>query len=189
MTGYLTKVRPSDLRTPVPPGTTALMIPNAEIKEIFESSVIDWFDDTAKTWNRTALYNAVWKGDCETITEEMSKLLRKTISYHDYKEDFYHAFLAGIFTGAGYMVSSNKEYGEGRSDVVIEDPVHNRVAIFEAKYSKSSDNMNKDCGKALKQIEDRMYAEDFRDEYENVFCYGISFFKKKCLVIQENRRR
>ena len=47
----------------------------------------------------------------------MSKLLRKTISYHDYREDFYHAFLAGIFAGAGYMVESNKEHGEGRSDV------------------------------------------------------------------------
>ena len=59
------------------------------------------------------------------------------------------------------------------------------MAIFEAEYSKSPDNMSKECGKALKQIEDRMYAKDFKDEYENVLCYGISFFKKRCLVIQE----
>ena len=58
-----------------------------------------------------------------------------TISYHDYREDFYHAFLAGIFTGAGYVVESNKEHGEGRSDVIVKDIRNGRVAIFEAKYS------------------------------------------------------
>ena len=79
----------------------------------------------------------MWEGDSEEITLEMSKLLRKTISYHDYREDFYHAFLAGIFAGAGYMVESNKEHGEGRSDVVVYDSMNARVAIFEAKYSKS----------------------------------------------------
>lgn len=78
----------------------------------------------------------MWEGDSEEITLEMSKLLRKTISYHDYREDFYHAFLAGIFAGAGYMVESNKEHGEGRSDVVVYDSMNARVAIFEAKYSK-----------------------------------------------------
>ena len=60
-------------------------------------------------------------GDSRTLTQEMNQLLRRTISYHDYREDFYHAFLAGIFAGAGYMVESNKEHGEGRSDVVVMD--------------------------------------------------------------------
>ena len=70
------------------------------------------FEDNSKIWNRQPLFDAVWKKDTETATKEMNKLLRKTISYHDYKEDFYHAFLAGIFAGAGYMVESNKEHGE-----------------------------------------------------------------------------
>ena len=65
----------------------------------------------------------------------MTKLLRQTISYHDYREDFYHAFLADIFAGAGYMVESNKEHGEGRSDVIVHE--NGRIAIFEAKYSHS----------------------------------------------------
>ena len=68
---------------------------------------------------------------------EKNKLLRKTISYHDYKEDFYHAFLVGIFAGAGYSVESNREHGEGRSDIVIYNDVMGQVAVFEAKYSKS----------------------------------------------------
>ena len=66
-------------------------------------------------------FHAVWERDEEKLTEEMTKLLRKTISYHDYKEDFYHAFLAGIFAGAGYIVKSNREHGDGRSDVVVQD--------------------------------------------------------------------
>lgn len=67
----------------------------------------------------------------------MNKLLCRTISYHDHREDFYHAFLAGIFTGAGYMVESNKEHGEGRNDIVVSDPVNGQAAVFEAKYSRT----------------------------------------------------
>ena len=107
LTGYLTRVRESELQAQIPEGTVALQIPNAEIKEIFETTVIKWFSDTAKNWNRNALFQAVWNSDVESLTVEMNILLRKTISYHDYKEDFYHAFLAGIFTGAGYAVESN----------------------------------------------------------------------------------
>ena len=67
----------------------------------------------------------MWK-----ITKEMNALLRRTISYHDYREDFYHAFLAGIFTGAGYMVDSNKEHGEGRSDVVVYDSINRTMKNY-----------------------------------------------------------
>ena len=182
LTGYLTRVRDSDLPNPLPDGVSALMIPNAEIKEIFENTVIRWFDDSAKTWNRQELFASVWNGDCEIITNEMNRLLRKTISYHDYKEDFYHAFLAGIFTGAGYVVESNKEHGEGRSDVVVHDSENGRVAIFETKYSKLMENMDRDCDKALQQIRKRMYAEEYEEDYDQIFCYGISFFRKRCLV-------
>ena len=182
LTGYLTRVRDSDLPNPLPDGVSALMIPNAEIKEIFENTVIKWFDDSAKTWNRQELFASVWNGDCEIITNEMNRLLRKTISYHDYKEDFYHAFLAGIFTGAGYVVESNKEHGEGRSDVVVHDSENGRVAIFETKYSKLMENMDRDCDKALQQIRKRMYAEEYEEDYDQIFCYGISFFRKRCLV-------
>ena len=118
----------------------------------------------------------------ESITKEMNALLRRTISYHDYKEDFYHAFLAGIFTGAGYMVDSNKEHGEGRSDVVVYDSINARVAIFEAKYTKVLENLESECDTALQQIDDRMYAKEYEDDYDQILCYGISFFKKRCMV-------
>lgn len=182
LTGYLTKVREKDLVVPVTDGMTALVIPNAEIKEIFESTIINWFDDNAKRWNRADLFHAVWQGDSEKLAQEMTKLLRKTISYHDYKEDFYHAFLAGIFTGAGYPVESNREHGEGRSDVVVYDIVNARVAVFEAKISASLDQMENVCQTAVEQIDDRMYAKEFEDDYDQVLCYGIAFYKKRCVV-------
>ena len=182
LTGYLTQAREEDLPAPLPEKTSALMIPNAEVQEIFETTIQKWFDESAQTWNRKALFDAVWSGNTETLTEQMNKLLRKTISYHDYREDFYHAFLAGIFAGAGYEVDSNKEHGEGRSDVVVLDSEGDRVAIFEAKYSRTQDAMSKDCAAALQQIEDRQYAKEFEEDYDSVLCYGIAFYKKRCLV-------
>jgi len=181
-TGYLTQVRGEEL----PPDTAALMIPNAEIRQIFETTVQEWFDDSARKENRTALFDAVWSGDIETLMEEMNELLRKTISYHDYKEDFYHAFLAGIFTGAGYSVDSNRERGEGRSDVVVRNSSKGRVALFEAKYAKTLDALEASCEAALQQIEDRQYAKDFADDYDDILCYGIAFYKKRCLVKKNN---
>ena len=185
LTGYLTRVREVDLKEKPSDGVTALMIPNEEIKEIFQTTIRKWFDDNAKEWDRKPLFDAVWNGKSEEITREMTRLLRMTISYHDYKEDFYHAFLAGIFTGAGYVVQSNKEHGEGRSDVVVLDSRNGRVAVFEAKYSNTLEHMESDCEKAVRQINDRMYAEEFADNYDEVFCYGISFYKKRCIVLKK----
>ena len=183
LTGYLTQVKEEDVGSKLDDSKmTALTIPNKEIKDIFETTVIKWFDDSARMWNRKALFDAVWSGNSESITYEMNKLLRKTISYHDYREDFYHAFLAGIFAGAGYMVDSNKEHGEGRSDVVVYDTVNARVAVFEAKYTKALDKLESECDIALEQIDERMYAKEYEDDYDDIMCYGISFFKKRCLV-------
>jgi len=182
LTGYLTKARDADLPENLPDGISALMIPNAEIREIFETTILKWFQESALTWNRETLFHAVWNQDAKTISIEMTKLLRKTISYHDYKEDYYHAFLAGIFAGAGYMVDSNKEHGEGRSDVVVYDSLNGRVAVFEAKYAKSLNDLDTACEKAVQQMDDLMYAKSFEDDYDEVICYGISFYKKRCVV-------
>ena len=182
LTGYLTQKKGIEYRGELPEGTVALTIPNEEIRYIFETTISKWFDESAKKWNREALFDAVWSGDSESITREMSTLLRRTISYHDYREDFYHAFLSGIFTDAGYQVQSNKEHGEGRSDIVVCDSLNGRVAIFEAKRTKVLKDLETECDKALRQIDERMYAKDFEDAYDQVLCYGIAFFKKRCMV-------
>ena len=182
LTGYLTQVREKDLPTPLPERTSALIIPNAEVREIFETTIQKWFDESAQTWNLTTLFDAMWSGDAETLTAEINKLLYKTISYHDYKEDFYHAFLTGILAGSGCAVESNREHGEGRSDIVMYHPDRPQVVLFEAKYAKTLNGLEASCAAALQQIEDRQYAKEFEEDYDSVLCYGIAFYKKRCLV-------
>ena len=182
LTGYLTRIRESQSGKQLPKGCLELKIPNAEIMEIFETTISKWFEENVLQWDRKALFASVWTGDAERMKEELTRLLRKTISYHDYKEDFYHAFFAGIFAGAGYNVESNREHGEGRSDIVVQDYAGDRAAVFEVKYSKSLEKLSGDCDEALQQMDDRMYAEEFEEDYSQVLCYGISFYKKRCLV-------
>lgn len=177
LTGYITGTEKEEGRQ-----EWNLWIPNLEIREIFEDTVIKWFQDSARLWERKALFHAVWERDEEKLTEEMTKLLRKTISYHDYKEDFYHAFLAGIFAGAGYIVKSNREHGDGRSDVVVQDYDGNRIAVFEVKYSRRLEDLPYDCERAIKQIDVRRYGEEFAEDYSTVICYGIAFYRKRCMV-------
>ena len=182
LTGYLTRVREEDLPAPLPEDASALIIPNAEVQEIFETTIQKWFDESAQTWNLTTLFDAMWSGDAETLTAEINKLLYKTISYHDYKEDFYHAFLTGILAGSGCAVESNREHGEGRSDIVMYHPDRPQVVLFEAKYAKTLNGLEASCAAALQQIKDRQYAKEFEEDYDSVLCYGIAFYKKRCLV-------
>ena len=179
LTGYLTIDRKESR---VLDGEYALIIPNAEIQEIFETTIQTWFQDYAASCDRRKLFTAVWNGDTEQMSVEMNRLLRQTISYYDYREDFYHAFLAGIFAGAGYMVESNKEYGEGRSDIVVKDLRDGRAAVFEVKYAKRLTDLEQECEKAVMQIDDRMYAKTLEDRYDQVSCFGIAFYKKRCLI-------
>ena len=182
LTGYLTRVREEDLPAPLPEDASALIIPNAEVREIFETTIQKWFDESAQTWNLTTLFDAMWSGDAETLTAEINKLLYKTISYHDYKEDFYHAFLTGILAGSGCAVESNREHGQGRSDIVMYHPDRPQVVLFEAKYAKTLNGLEASCAAALQQIKDRQYAKEFEEDYDSVLCYGIAFYKKRCLV-------
>lgn len=182
LTGYLTRVREEQLKSPLPEGMLALCIPNREIREIFETTVMKWFQESVQKWNRKELFRAVWSGDDKTLTKEMTKLLRKTISYYDYREDFYHAFFAGIFAGAGYVVESNREHGEGRSDIIVQDYPGDRIAVFEVKYARTQEGLAKACEEAATQLDERMYGKEFEDDYSHVLCYGAAFFKKRCLV-------
>lgn len=177
LTGYITGTEKEEGRQ-----EWNLWIPNLEIREIFEDTVVKWFHDSARLWEKKALFRAVWERDEEKLTAEMTKLLRKTISYHDYKEDFYHAFLAGIFAGAGYIVKSNREHGDGRSDVEVQDYDGDRIAIFEVKYSRRLEDLPYDCERAIKQIDVRRYGEEFAEDYSTVICYGIAFYRKRCMV-------
>jgi len=190
MTGYLTII-PGSLPKNTPGQTNnvkgkyelpfKLRLPNKEIAIIFEQTISDWFEERIVGEDRTELFNAVWSGDADKLTVEISKFLGDTISYHDYKEDFYHAFLAGLMSGfKGVKVESNRETGEGRADVILKNPRMARVAVFEFKHAKTEKQMNSKCDEAVKQVAEREYTFPFREE--TIYKYGISFYKKKCLV-------
>ncbi|MED9967038.1 MAG: AAA family ATPase [Blautia sp.] len=184
-TGYLTRVSDEKVNKELPRGYYALKIPNKEIKEIFETTIKKWFTESTQQMDRKALFASIWNGDAKKATTEISKLLRRTISYYDYREDFYHAFFAGIFAGAGYVVQSNKEHGEGRSDIIVQDYAGDRLAVFEVKYSRKLEDLEADCEKAIAQIDEKMYAEEFQDTYAEVICYGIAFYKKRCKILKK----
>ena len=176
MTGYLTKADPNEKGR-----TVALKIPNLEVATIFEETVISFFADTVDTQRLTNLMNALWSGDEETASEIFSDLLFDTISYMDYHEDYYHAFLAGLFVGRGFEVYSNKERGKGRPDILLLDKKNRRALVIEAKKSASETQMQSDCEKALQQIETLDYAKNVKG-YRQIMTYGIAFFEKTALV-------
>ena len=177
MTGYLTK---ADLNTRG--NNVALRIPNTEIEGIFADTVVKLFNDTLDTSRQRALMDALWSEQIDEATKQLSDFLWETISYMDYHEDYYHAFLAGLFVGLGYSVDSNKESGLGRFDVFVKDRRNRRAMLIEAKKSDTQAGMNADCDEALKQIEDKGYARSLEPGYEKLTRYGIAFFQKSAMI-------
>ncbi len=176
MTGYLTKADAGEEGE-----TVRLKIPNREIASIFEDTVVKLFQDTMDENCRKDMIEALWRGDEQEASESISNLLWKTISYNDYHEDYYHAFLAGAFVGLGYEVESNKEKGLGRPDIFLKDDDNRRVIIIETKRSKKEDNLGQDCDRAVNQILSKKYAEGLYG-YTQILCYGIAFFQKQARV-------
>ena len=176
MTGYITKANPEE-----DGDTVSLKIPNKEISSIFEDTVVKYFNETVNTDSINELLNSLWDSDEERATEILSELLWNTISYNDYHEDYYHAFLAGVFVGRGYSVESNKEKGLGRPDIFLKDRRNRRALIIEAKKSDKESDLDKDSDKAIKQIADEKYAEG-TPGYEQILCYGVAFFQKQAKV-------
>ena len=176
MTGYLTKADAGEEGE-----TVRLKIPNREIASIFEDTVVKLFQDTMDDNCRKDMMEALWRGDEREASEAISNLLWKTISYNDYHEDYYHAFLAGAFVGLGYEVESNKEKGLGRPDIFLKDDDNRRVIIIETKRSKKEDNLDQDCDRAVNQILSKKYAEGLYG-YTQILCYGIAFFQKQARV-------
>ena len=188
LTGYLTQVPPETLPDGMQPedGKVALRIPNEEVKSVFSSTVKKWFEEKIVAQDRTALFKAWWDGDAETLTQEITDILFDTISYFDYKEDYYHAMVTGMFLGAGYAVKSNSEAGTGRADVIIKEQRRRRALVIKVKWSGkkgNGDSLEKECADALQQIEKEQYKKSLELEgYKTVLCYGAAFRGKTCLI-------
>ncbi len=176
MTGYITKADAGEEGE-----TVSLKIPNREIASIFEDTVVKLFKETIDTNIQKKMMEAFWNQDTEEAGRIVSELLWKTISYNDYHEDYYHAFLAGIFVGRGYEVESNKEKGLGRPDILLKDEDNRRAIIIEAKKSDKETDLDKDCDEAIDQIITEKYGEGLYG-YEQILCYGVAFFQKQAKV-------
>ncbi len=97
-----------------------LAIPNTEVKLIYRDTILDWFNQSIKKKDFSALYRGLMQGETDVMGREISKSLMETISFYDYKEDYYHGFLAGLLKMMdGYTLKSNRESGLGRSDLLL----------------------------------------------------------------------
>ncbi len=164
-----------------------LAIPNTEIRSIYRQSILTWFGKKMKVTDKSPLIKALEQGDCEAAEDFISAQLMDTISYFDYKESYYHGFLAGLCSGIpGWLAQSNRESGTGRPDIVLrEKKFMGRAMILELKVTERFDQMEETCREALAQIEAQNYeAELAADGYRPILKYGLCFFKKGCKVMK-----
>ena len=183
-TGYLT------CRRRVPGKKMELALPNREVRELFIDLVKDWFEATtrADSGRISRFCTAFPAGDADTIQEMLGDYLWDSISVRDtavrrnMKENFYHGMLLGLLQNQdSWLVKSNAETGEGYSDISIQTPERLGI-VMELKYADDG-NLEKACGEALRQIEEKKYAEGLRRRgMKKIIKYGIAFWEKECMV-------
>ena len=180
MTGYLTKADPKECGD-----TVTLKIPNEEISNIFRDAVLVYFQDTLDRTRQKDLMEALWNGEEKKASDLMTDILYDTISYFNYREDYYQAFLTGIASGLGYAVKSDAENGLGRTDITIEDKRNRRVMVLESKKASEEKELANMCEKAVHQIREKQYVKGF-SQFKTVVAYGIAFYRKQALVLKYN---
>ncbi len=188
-TGYLTKEREYFKESII---FLKVLIPNIEVKTIYQSTILNWMKGNIKKENFHDLYQAIEDGNEDKMRDILNSQLFQTISFFDSAENFYHGFLTGILSQSeNYLVKSNRESGDGRSDITVKSPsLRGRSFVLELKVSDSVDNLEVDAERALQQIYDRNYMEELRTEgYRKIDCYGISFYRKDCEVRFGNGRK
>jgi len=162
-----------------------LAIPNMEIRCIYRNTILAWFDRKIGQTDMSSFFQAIDHEDCEGMSDFISNQLLDTISFFDYAENYYHGFLVGLLKASKkYLVSSNRESGMGRTDILLRTPsVRGNAVIIELKTAARFQEMEKKCQEALQQIEEKNYEAELRKEgYSHIAKFGICFYKKECLV-------
>ncbi|MFD3157972.1 AAA family ATPase [Haloimpatiens sp. FM7330] len=162
-----------------------LKIPNKEVKYIFRTKILKWFHDKVKVKDLSKMYEAIFNKDTKTFQEELSNMLQQTISFNDAYENFYHGFTLGVLGNMhDKIVKSNREAGNGRSDIFIKSlSIFKPAIILELKVCDNPKDILKKCDEALQQIEKNKYDADLKEEgYENIIKYGIAFYRKDCII-------
>lgn len=193
-TGYLTNAGEIEL-----PGGDGygyrLVIPNKEVRQVFVSQIQEWFRQTVTYDNGSVqdLCEAFMAGDADKIQSNLNMILIKTISVldtkarDDQKENFYHGLLLGLLrNNPDWRIKSNRESGDGFSDISIEPTIPEKGIVVEVKYSNTISGLDDACDRAMKQIRDRRYDEALREDgREDIIAYGIAFCRKRCKVVCE----
>lgn len=184
-TGYLTQAGQVDARM------YKLRIPNLEIRDIFETQIMEYFRESVRKDGDTLkkFCEALENGEEKRVEGIFESYLKKTISIRDtfvrkpMKENFYHGILLGILgVKEEWGVFSNRETGERYSDILIETENGEMAILIEVKYANDGD-LDLACKKALKQVEERKYDEELRENgAEKILKYGIACYMKRCRV-------
>ncbi len=194
-TGYLTKigeVKVLDSES----YAYRLVIPNKEVREVFVLQIQEWFKAVVANENDTMklLSKAIIDKDEQQIARQLNIVMSRMISILDtkapeaMKENFYHGLLLGLLRGSNpdWLIKSNRESGDGFSDILImpEDP--DAGIVIEVKYAKEMKELDAACEAAMAQIKDKRYDEALRDEGRcDILAYGIAFCRKRCKVVGE----
>ena len=187
-TGYLT-----DAEMPKN-GVHKLVIPNREVRGIYEKRIRSWFrakalSDTSK-WE--AFCEAVKNGDFETMQRIFNEFLSDSISIRDtyikkeMKENFYHGMLLGLLRAqGGWSVKSNAESAAGYMDILLEMPSTKVGCVIEVKYAENG-RYDQSCAQAMKQIAEGEYTQPLKqDGMHTIHQYGIACYKKSCKIVYQ----
>ena len=194
-TGYLTKI--GEVKVPDSESYAyKLVIPNKEVREVFILQIQEWFkavvakdDDTMKL-----LSKAILDKDEKQIARQLNIVMSRMISILDtkapdaMKENFYHGLLLGLLRGSNpdWLIKSNRESGDGFSDILIEPEDPDAGIVIEVKYAKEMKELDAACEAAMAQIKNKRYDEALRDEGRcDILAYGIAFCRKRCRVVGE----
>lgn len=188
MAGYLTHKGRVDTKR------FRLAVPNREIRNIITEQVLALFKQNVEKDGQLLndFCTALSDGHTDEVERLFSEYMKKTISVRDtfarkeLKENFYHGLLLGIFGfKAGWSVMSNRESGNGFSDIMIMIDDAEIGIVIEVKYAESHD-LEAVCKDALKQMIDKRYTEYFEQQgIKKILKYGIACRVKECKVMLE----
>ena len=194
-TGYLTKVGEVKLADSES-YAYKLIIPNKEVREVFVLQIQEWFKAVVANDNDTMklLSKAILDKDETILARQLNIVMGRMISIldtkapDDMKENFYHGLLLGLLRGSNpeWLIRSNRESGDGFSDILIKPENPDLGIVIEVKYAKEFKKLDAACDAAMAQIKEKRYDETLRDEGRcDILAYGIAFCRKRCRVAGE----